>query len=811
MVAGANAMTGQWRPLAAARSALLWQSESHHGSRQRFVAGMANAKRSFVAPARFQSSKLACPEWLSVSRGLRGCDHLIILRCLSSGPQHHIPVDGKALAFVRQRVADSAAASAGRIGSSSSSAALAPVADGSEAASEPSADALLPAWDLPNAARALDGKAADSGEATRLRRLLAKSLEAAMPELLQSGECVALVLKMPLTKFMERPLKRLVLRLSHWLRGHKRWNGTVSLMELPHIPRLLQRIGLQDNRFFADFCLLCAEQWPNLPEGNLSLLLRNTEDYNLLHAQQGPALRQLVLALESNLVDTEATDRAVSNPALATLCSALIAVRQRGHCRELLERLRNIIQKRSTEPELKSDGLDLLLCAVELHRAIGMSQETLQRLLNDGPKNLASSSATDDRKMKVLKVVGYCHWLQPDATCAAFDALLAALDLKGNVTPTAQVCRHAPAALRYRLAFRLVQNRQVAELVEKFSMEDARNWLMLVHDLHAHSEHLTEIVPVAFALLEKLLGSETKDVGLDSSASPSELAGAYLAASSMGCRLPQDLSEAPSFPSAEAFGHLAERARSRLEQHWPQMGPRDVQTIFRSPGDCRALARGMLQNLDQFRDFRTRLSVLNLATAALPGEDTATNWDALMQVEPHRKVTAAELCAREAAVRRGCGSVGSGLDWEARSKTMVALRQGAFQAVLQEDATWSQRPPRGFFQYVEQCLGRSRGELPVPGAPTPGAPTQEQGTSAAKTTLTPTADIAVPEQLPTERCKGVTWHKGMEGWEVRVEARGRSILGGYFLPEEETDEAVERARLDAVEHHQHLKQVHLRR
>jgi len=233
----------------------------------------------------------------------------------------------------------------------------------------------------------------------------------------------------------------------------------------------------------------------------------------------------------------------------------------------------------------------------------------------------------------------------------------------------------------------------------------------------------------------------------------------------------------------------------------------------------------MLDNLDQFRDFSTRLTVLNSASAALPGEDVATRWDALMQTAPD-KVTASEFCAREDAVRRGRCMFESEVELEARSKTMLALRQRAFQAVLQEGATWSQRPPRGFFQYVEQCLGRSRGELPVPGV-SPGAPTEYQETLTLETNSTPmakgidtAASVALtitqpssqaPERPPTEGSKGVTWHKGMEGWEVRVEARGRSILGGYFLPQDESDEEIERARLAAVEHHHYLQQVHLRR
>jgi len=597
-----------------------------------------------------------------------------------------------------------------------------------------------------------------------------------------------------------------------------------ALRELPHIPRLLQRIGLQDRRLFADLCQVCAERWPNLPVGDLSLLLRNTEDYSLLHAQKGPALRQLVLLLESSLVDTEATDRAVSNSALATLCSALIAVRQRGHCRELLEQLRRIAQKRSTELELQSNVLELLLCVVDLHRAIGMPRGTLQRLMNEAARLIASSKITDDLKMKLLKVVGYCHWFLPNDTCAVFDGLLVALEPEAAVTPVARTCEHAPAALRHRLALRLVQNRSVAQLVEQLSEGDSTNWLMLVHDLQASSEHLTEIVPVAFALLEKLLGSETKDAEMDSATSPSALASAYLTASSLGCRLPQALSKTADFPSPEAFGQLASRTLFRLEQNWPVLGPRDVQTLFRSPSDCGVLARSMLDNLDKFRDFRTRLAVLNSATLALPGEDLAASWDALMHEAQDRKVTASEFCAREAAVRRG--DVGSAVGLEARSKTMVGLRQRAFRAVLQEGAIWSQRPPRGFFQYVEQCLGRSRGELPVSGV-SRGAPTRYQETLAGETKSTPTASgsdapvsvaltTAQPsalasEQPSTKESKGVVWHKGMEGWEVRVEARGRRILGGYFLPQEENDEEVERARLAAVEHHQYLQRAHLRR
>jgi len=325
-------------------------------------------------------------------------------------------------------------------------------------------------------------------------------------------------------------------------------------------------------------------------------------------------------------------------------------------------------------------------------------------------------------------------------------------------------------------------------------------------------------VPAAFALLKKLLGSESTDAELDSAKSPSALASAYLTASSMSCRLPQALSRTASFPTHQAFGQLAERALFRLEQCWPQMGPRDVQTLFRSPGDCRVLARSMLHSLDQFRDFRTRLAVLNSASVALPGEDVAASWDALMQAARDEKVTASELCAREAAVRRGRGMVGSAVDLEARSKIIVDLRQSAFEAVLQEGATWNQRPPRGFFKYVEQCLGRSRGELPVPGV-SPGAPTETNSTptangigTAASVALTTTQPSSqAPEHWAAEGSKGVTWHKGMEGWEVRVEAGGRSILGGYFLPQEESDEEIERARLAAVEHHHYLQQTHQRR
>jgi len=273
---------------------------------------------------------------------------------------------------------------------------------------------------------------------------------------------------------------------------------------------------------------------------------------------------------------------------------------------------------------------------------------------------------------------------------------------------------------------------------------------------------------------------------------------------------------ASAAPAAAVLQLFAERALDGLEAHWPKLTPQNVQGLFRSPGDSTELARHVLTRIDRLQDPHSQIAALNGAAVALPGEELSAARAALRRRLTEGPAGAAELCAAEAALRRGPRPVAGSREEASHMELLAGLREQTFQATLQAEATWCQRPARGYMRYVEECLRRSRGELPVglqrPAVPAPA--TAAEAPVAEEPSKEPAVALRKPQtavQVASPQERGVSWHPGVEGWEVRLELQGRRVLAGYFVPQDSTTEEVERARVAAVAHRTALEQQHTRR
>lgn len=692
----------------------------------------------------------------------------------------------------------------------------------------------------------------------RLQHMLMESFEAAIPELLQRGECLALVLQLPLSDAAERPLKRLLLFLSRRLR--RAGAHGLPAAELPHVPRLLQRLGLCDDALFEDWCVACARFWPALDEDELCLLFRRTEDYALLHPTRGPALVRLIIALAESI--PVAGEQRPSPVALASLAHAALGVRQREFCRPLLERLRAAFETEASDPstppsaaaggKVAAAAAAALAGAAELHSALGGPSEHLLRLAERAREGLAGARRTiaagkqpaedvpaqagiiDEHTAALLRACSHLHWHMPQVTCALFEALLDHLSEGALHHSMLNSCRHLPAPLRRQLVGHLLQSGSPADIVVRLDAEELETWLRLVHDLPAAAkaagdiEGVASLAALARAMLEELLG--TSGILADGSIKcgqvrRSALVAAHLAASSVGYSLAGfNPPLAADTPTTALMAHLSERALVNLDTVWADLSPQDVQTLFRCPGDCSELIRMALGRLDCLGDPLAQAAVLTATAAALPGEDLTASRRVLLRRTTEGAHGAAKLCTVEAALRRGLQLAWGSEVAGAQLELLAGLRQQAFRATLAATPAWSQRPARGYMRYVEQCLERARRAPALAWKATQSSAGTLTTAAEAKTARAESTSV---QQQPTERqlaarpsleapaaperYRGVAWHRGMEGWEVRLEAQGRRVLGGYFVPRDDSAEEVERARLAAVECHRSLEWQHLRR
>merc|ERR1739838_1109882 len=113
--------------------------------------------------------------------------------------------------------------------------------------------------------------------------------------------------------------------------------------------------------------------------------------------------------------------------------------------------------------------------------------------------------------------------------------------------------------------------------------------------------------------------------------------------------------------------------------------------------------------------------------------------------------------------------------------------------------------PRGYVRYVERSVARGRTGLTT---------VVEEELEDDETLVESSAgkiDAAVANDrkevytsIPESGVKEVLWHRGLESWEVRIEAHGYKMLGGYFKPQDGSDEARDRALIAAMERRQIL-------
>merc|ERR1712194_796463 len=107
----------------------------------------------------------------------------------------------------------------------------------------------------------------------------------------------------------------------------------------------------------------------------------------------------------------------------------------------------------------------------------------------------------------------------------------------------------------------------------------------------------------------------------------------------------------------------------------------------------------------------------------------------------------------------------------------------------------------GYMRYVEECLQRSRKPSDLQhSAPRESLETDVAATAPEgfKSEVAANSHIEDVDETPRGDFRGVRWHPGMEGFEVKIEVGGQKVLGGYFQPHDDTEQEVERARQEAI-------------
>jgi len=180
-----------------------------------------------------------------------------------------------------------------------------------------------------------------------------------------------------------------------------------------------------------------------------------------------------------------------------------------------------------------------------------------------------------------------------------------------------------------------------------------------------------------------------------------------------------------------------------------------------------------------------------------------------------------EVAAIEASLRRfACPVAHQSL----MQQTLAQVRQRLYEVTVEQDIAWCRTPPRGYTSYVEQCA--ARGRTSAKAASSDGIGDEESTVHKVNPEVEDSTHETIPsdtnlliqsleqpdrdgsEQVdeepqflpePASGVQGVLWHRGMESWEVRVEAHGYKLLGGYFKPRDNTAAAIEQALAAALE------------
>lgn len=515
------------------------------------------------------------------------------------------------------------------------------------------------------------------------------------------------------------------------------------------------------------------------------MLLKGTEDYDLLHATKGRALTRLTVALCNGFEGASGTGEA---EACAMLCHAALAVRSRSTCGPLLEHLSSRFGQIAAESG--AAALVLVGAAAELHAASMLPAGVLHTLLGRArqafDKDVPSEHdpASWRRVGEAIRACSRTYLSEPDGTAALFEVLTKALVDADLTSPQGQhmlvVCRGLPGRLRLELS-RATLSGKVAGSVGELPPQAIKNWLALLHDLPGFAIGDSAAQTSILAITSKLIGRLLSDCPAEE-VTVSTLAWAYLAASG-----------AAQISDDKSFAELANRVLGRMEGRWPELRAKDIQVMFRTPAATDELSSQLTKNFQSLRDVQAQITALRAGAGSAEGvaERLATLRDTKA------------LCSAEAALQR------SGVSKKTLGPALVAARQGAFKAVLLAEMGKNRRPPRGFIQYVEEKVRKDRtaeqgaaadaAAEDAASAPAPRPEEMAQPVALVETQPGDESEVAV-----RRRASGVQWHEGVGGWEVRVEVGGRRVLGGYFRPANGTGVDLENARLDAEKCHERL-------
>eukprot|EP00933_Yihiella_yeosuensis_P023528 TRINITY_DN18334_c0_g1_i1.p1 TRINITY_DN18334_c0_g1~~TRINITY_DN18334_c0_g1_i1.p1 ORF type:complete len:742 (+),score=168.45 TRINITY_DN18334_c0_g1_i1:25-2226(+) len=647
-------------------------------------------------------------------------------------------------------------------------------------------------------------------ETVKQHRLLVESFEAAVPELLKSGDCLKLCLTLPLSVSAERLLKRLLLLLSRRLRRDERFSSPeLPPAELIRVPSLLTRLNVQDETFFEDFCAACARCWQELTPTEMATLFRGVEAYTLLHPSKGTALNRLVATFESSLGGSgEAAAAGVlpSAPpaALAALCHGALAPKMRSACVPLLAQLRIALQalvesSKTGEALSVPDSLELLGAAGELHKAFGVTDDALKGLLERSQEVLFGDSSKAEISSGHLSLAaracGRLGYALPQESNKLFEVLLTHLASveAAKLEPVLQACRQLPSSMRRRVADELILK---GNNFQKGREQSLMLRLQLLHDLPLQAaaiENKEDCAALSAAVkdfVEELLNCEQ--------VSAASLCAAYLASNSAQ----HSLSISGSGEVVEELGRLSTKVLDALERHWPELGPLEVQSLFRSPADPSQVVARASKHVSNMKDFRA-LSALHQAAVAASAKKLSAATQAALQKVAGQLKNPKELSSLEASLRRGPTP-----HEESSFKSLLSgVRDNMFRSQLKQEPAWNKSPGRGYIRYVEQCLERDRN----PSSLAIVSETETQAISKKEVASAASSDLVNAEGLPQSGIKGVTWHSGVEGWEVKLEVRGQHVLGGYFKASPKDPNSMDIALAQAARCREELEMKHYNR
>lgn len=538
-------------------------------------------------------------------------------------------------------------------------------------------------------------KAAAPGAGSELRQRVLASFQQAIPQLLDRGCCVATALKLPLEERWrrgstapgaERPVKDLLLKLARQLPDTASGTGGLRPSELPQIPALLQRVALKDHALWDDFCAACGKAFPELEQRQLTELLRGSEDYQLLHGKKGTALNRVVAALQQALISSlEPLTAAPSCASIAALVHAALSVKNRAACSPLLETLRGALQVRA-DSSLSTDAALLLAAAGELHAAIGMPLASLRGLITLGHQTLMERTLGEihsDDLAAFARASCRCYWASPEDASNLFEALIPHLKESSDATKALHALRRLPGSLRRRLVERLYLQPQSA--FQGKGSEALEASLMLMHDLPC----LFAEDAAAFASLVEACAKQLLEGPWKQALSASTLSNIYLATAS-----------AAHGAQVGSLSDLSNQALKLLDGRWSELGPLQVQTLFRSPGDVEGLLKKAAAGLDDIKDPGALAALLQV----LPAQ--ATLAAAASNVLQHRMLVLSqhgELSAIEAALRKGPSAKG-------QQELRKDVRGQLFRSVLLREPTWWRGPSRDYLRYVQRLIDQQRSQ-----------------------------------------------------------------------------------------------------